>query len=166
MHKICCCTGHRPNGFPYAYKSDVEKHENYIKNLTTAIENAIERYDIKEFYSGMAMGVDLDFADIVLNLRDTKYSNIRLCCIIPCLDQCKKWDVENIVRYNRIIDNANSSIIISKRYNDDCMLARNRYMVERSDLVIAVWNGCKKGGTWYTIRYAMSLNKPITYVEF
>ncbi len=27
-------------------------------------------------------------------------------------------------------------------------------MVDKSDLVFAVWNGEEKGGTWNTIRYA------------
>lgn len=31
---------------------------------------------------------------------------------------------------------------------------RNRYMIDKSALAIAVFNGIKQGGTWYTIRYA------------
>ena len=44
------------------------------------------------------------------------------------------------------------------------MHRRNRYMVDKADLVLAVWNGICSGGTWYTIQYARSLKKPIRYI--
>lgn len=40
------------------------------------------------------------------------------------------------------------------------MNERNRYMVEKSEIVIALWNG-KPSGTYNTIKYAQSLNKKI-----
>ena len=45
------------------------------------------------------------------------------------------------------------------------MLARNKYMVDCSDIVLAVWNGGKKGGTWQTIKYANSKNKKIDIIH-
>ena len=44
------------------------------------------------------------------------------------------------------------------------MQKRNRYMVDNSDLVLAVWNGEKRGGTWYTIDYALKKGKPVRYI--
>ena len=38
------------------------------------------------------------------------------------------------------------------------MFKRNRYMVDKSQMVIAVFNGEEKGGTWYTIKYAKNKN--------
>ena len=37
-------------------------------------------------------------------------------------------------------------------------------MIDKSDLVIAVWNGEEKGGTWDTIKYARENNKTIRYI--
>ena len=37
-------------------------------------------------------------------------------------------------------------------------------MVDRSDLVLAVWNGKEQGGTWNTIRYARLKGKEIRYI--
>ncbi len=45
------------------------------------------------------------------------------------------------------------------------MLKRNRYIVDKSELVIAVFNGIQKGGTWYTINYAHKENKHIEIIE-
>ncbi len=82
MTKNCCCTGHRPKGFPFKYGVDKQKHYSYLKTLAEKTELAITEYGITNFISGMAVGVDLDFAETVLNLRN-KYP-ITLECAIPC----------------------------------------------------------------------------------
>lgn len=40
-------------------------------------------------------------------------------------------------------------------------LVRNRTIVEQCDLLIALYDGRKTGGTAYTIKYAKKLKKPI-----
>ena len=40
-------------------------------------------------------------------------------------------------------------------YDRGCMQRRNRYMVDRSALVLSVYNGIPKGGTAQTLAYAM-----------
>ncbi len=68
--KTCCCTGHRPKGFPFKYGIDKQKHNAYLKTIEQKIELAITEYGITNFISGMALGVDLDFAETVLKLRN------------------------------------------------------------------------------------------------
>ena len=43
--------------------------------------------------------------------------------------------------------------MVQRHYDKNCMLRRNRYMVDRSGLLIAAYNGLM-GGTMYTIHYA------------
>jgi len=50
-------------------------------------------------------------------------------------------------------------------YMKGCMHERNKYMVDKSDLILAVWNGNKKGGTWDTIKYALKKKKKIIYIR-
>lgn len=159
MSKTCCCTGHRPNGFPYQYGIDLKKHNAYMQALEEKIELAITEYGITHFISGMAIGVDLDFAETVLKLK-VKYP-ITLECAIPCPNQTIKWKDTDKLRYESILKSADKVSIISDRYTPDCMLKRNRYMVEKSELVIAVFNGIEKGGTWYTINCARETNTAI-----
>ncbi len=163
MLKNCCCTGHRPKGFPFKYGIDKQKHQSYLQELEQKIKLAITEYGITNFISGMALGVDMDFAEIVLKLRND-YS-ITLECAIPCPDQTLKWNDKDKMRYDGILKRADSVNLISKRYTHECMLKRNRYMVDKSELVIAVFNGIEKGGTWYTINYAKSKNKIIELID-
>ena len=63
----CCVTGARPENFPFVY-IDVIKHAIYLDELRDKIENLIyEGYT--HFISGMARGVDLDFALLVNMLK-------------------------------------------------------------------------------------------------
>ncbi len=161
--KTCCCTGHRPNGFPFKYGIDKKRHKAYLKMLKEKIKLAITEYGITNFISGMALGVDIDFAEIVLKLRN-KYP-IMLECAIPCPNQTLKWNGADKLRYESILKRADEVTIISKQYSPECMLKRNRYMVDKSELIFAVFNGIEKGGTWYTIQYAKSKNKIIELIE-
>lgn len=163
MSKNCCCTGHRPKGFPFNYRIDKQKHKSYLQKLEEKIKLAITGYRITNFISGMAIGADMDFAETVLKLRD-RYP-ITLECAIPCPNQNLKWNGKDKLRYESILKRADKVNFISERYTTESMLKRNRHMVDKSELVIAVFNGIEKGGTWYTIKYAKSKNIIIEIID-
>ena len=72
-HRVCF-TGHRPE--------KLTRHEcQVIRGLEAAIKKAIAD-GYKVFISGMAPGVDIWAAEIVLQLRD-KGADIKLICAIP-----------------------------------------------------------------------------------
>ncbi|MEG2541133.1 MAG: SLOG family protein, partial [Clostridia bacterium] len=150
--KTCCCTGHRPQGLPWGNSTNGEAYDKYFKELTFKILELINN-GYTHFISGVALGVDMDFAEIVLWFRDEKELPITLECAIPCPEQSKKWQQPDIDRYHFILSRADKQTLISKTYTSSCMLARNRYMVDHSDTLLAVWNGTKHGGTWYTMEY-------------
>ncbi len=163
MEKFCCCTGHRPKGFPFAYEKRGREYKAYLKLLKQKTETAITEYGITAFISGMAIGADLDFAEIVLKLRK-KYP-VTLECAVPCPNQTLKWNDKDKRRYDGVIKRADKISLISERYTPECMLKRNRYMVDKSDRVIAVFNGKEEGGTWYTIKYAKANDKEIDFID-
>lgn len=164
--RTCCVTGHRPKGFPWNYRDNAcDKHQAYLSSLKGAIIDLIENNGYTHFISGLAIGADLDFASLCIELRDTKYPNITVEGAIPCPNQTEKWTQADKDRYDDIFNRLNKVTDVSPRYTPACYQKRNEYMIDSSDLVIAVWNGKKKGGTFNAIRYAESKQKPISYIN-
>lgn len=164
--KTCCVTGHRPNGFLWNYNDkNCEEHKKYLKTIFDKIRNLVENEKCENFISGGALGVDMDFAEIVIVLRDHLYPQIKLEIAVPCAEQDIRWKFADKVRYNSICESADKITILSKNYTRFCMQKRNEYMVDKADLVLAIWNGKENGGTYNTIAYAKSQNKPIDIIQ-
>jgi uncharacterized phage-like protein YoqJ len=154
MGKTCCFTGHRPVKFLFKYN---EQHPDCIKIKTLLrqeIETAIRNgYDY--FITGMALGVDMWSAEEVLQLRRI-YPHIRLEAAIPCLNQERTWPFSSQQRYRNILNQVNTIHYVSREtYKPYLMLQRDEYMVDKSSLLIAVFDG-SKGGTKHTFDYALT----------
>ena len=74
---------------------------------------------------------------------------------MPCRTPVLKTNEANMKkeRYMHIIQNADYAATISDHYFRACYQRRNEFMVDHSNLVIAVWNGTPSG-TKNTIDYA------------
>ena len=66
-----------------------------------------------------------------------------------------------------MLQESGDTLILNERYTDDCYFQRNRYMVDNSDVLIAVYDGQakKRSGTGYTVNYAGSAGKPILLIH-
>ena len=142
--KRVCFTGHRPE------KLDIS--ENEVKDrLRRAIQQSIDD-GFTTFISGMARGVDMWAAEIVLEERKNN-NNIKLICASPFEGFEKSWSFDEKQRYNNILQNADYIKYVCEHYSRQCFQIRNIWMVDHSARVIAVYNG-ESGGTKNTIRYA------------
>ena len=54
--------------------------------------------------------------------------------------------------------------VVQQHYDRWCMLRRDRYMVDRSAAVLAVFDGTP-GGTRYTLNYAMEHGREILLLD-
>ena len=90
----------------------------------------------------------------VLALREAE-QDIVLECARPCETQADSWPEPERRRYQAILDQCNFETLVQHSYDRFCMIRRNRYMVDRSGLLIAIYNGVPKGGTFQTLAYAM-----------
>ncbi len=131
--------------------------------LRQLIVGIIRKKSVTHFISGLAEGVDTWAAEIVLEIKEES-ANITLEAAIPCENQTASWNVKSKERRDRIMAMCDKVTILQRNYTYDCMMRRNRYMVDRSDYVIAVWNG-QPSGTANTILYAVSRDKPVYYVD-
>lgn len=160
--RSCCFTGHRPNSLPFGYNESEESCVKLKAILTDTIEKQF-RNGVAHFISGMAMGIDIFAAEAVLKLKE-KYPQITLECAIPCETQAAKWSENWRERYYDIIARSDKETMLQTHYTTDCMMKRNRYMVDNSEAVIAVWNG-SKSGSGNTVRYAMSSGKKVIIID-
>ncbi len=162
---ICCVTGNRPQKLPFIKFGDFNdvNYMEYIESVYYQIEQKI-KMGYNYFISGGALGVDLDFAQAVIDYRDGKLGeqqDIKLEIAVPCDNQTRGWKKKDVERYNKVLSLADEAVFVSHKYTFDCMQKRNEYMVDKADLVLAFWNGEKSGGTYNTICYAKKTNKQI-----
>ena len=149
-----CFTGHRPEKLTLpeeAVKAGLEQQ------IIQAIANGYTT-----FITGMAKGVDLWAGKIVADLRDNGLP-IKLICAVPYPGFGKGWAPEWSSLYQKIIGKEDLVETVCSGYNKGCFMARNKWMVDHSNLVIAVFNG-KKGGTKNTIDYANKQDVEVRYL--
>ena len=159
----CCFTGHRPEHIPWLRDENSHPTRKLKMVLTETIDIAINE-GYTDFYCGMARGIDTLAAEIVIEKAKLN-NNIRLHAALPCPEQNMSWTKNEKERFQKILTHVSSKTVISPMYTDTCMLARNRFMVDNSQRVIAVWNGFFRGGTAYTVRYAKKENKEIFLIR-
>ena len=147
MTKTCAFTGHRQVEDNF----DVARFEEV---LTAYIE---EGYTT--FLCGMAVGFDMIAAELVLKLKNV-YPQIKLIACVPCEGQSRYFSAEKKSEYEKILQSCDEVKILYPRYYNGCMQARDRYMVDNCQLLIA-YKRVNEGGTYYTLNYALSLNKRI-----
>ena len=144
MREISCCfTGHRK--IPAFWESDLRTI------LLFTIDNLYLR-GIRRFYTGGAKGFDCLAAEAVLSYRESRH-DIALVVVVPHKNQSSGWDEADILRYERINENADEVICLAERYFRGCMQNRNRYMVDRSSVCVCFLTE-REGGTAYTVKYA------------
>lgn len=161
--KTVCFTGHRPQKLPWGFNENDVRCLAMREIAKLEIENAIINGGKEHFISGMALGFDMICAELVLELKK-QYPFITLECAIPCKGQEKLWPADQQRRYHDIIKQADKTRCIYNHYVDGCMQERNRYMINNSSLVIALFNG-KPGGTKQTIDYAKQHGLEIDVIE-
>ena len=146
--KTCAITGHR------VLPDDLNKNALY-----DALENLIlEGYDL--FLCGMAEGFDLLCLEMLFALK-TKYRIFVEACV-PYIGQEKNFSQKNKSLYRELIEGCEYKTVLSENYFNGCFLARDRYMVDKCDLLFAY---CTKetGGAAYTVAYAKSKSVPIVF---
>ena len=148
----CCFSGHRPDQLPWR---DDEKDPRCValkERLTAAVEEAYDK-GMRHFICGMARGADFYFCEAALALRDRR-SGVTVEAALPCEEQATRWKERDRNRYFRLVAQCDYETMVQHHYDKGCMLRRDRYMVDRSAMIIAVYGGVL-GGTMYTLSYAM-----------
>ena len=156
-----CFTGHRKiNG---AYHGPA--HTALRAHLIGVVNRAAEKGAVN-FISGGALGVDTLGAQALLQVKQTAHKDINLIMARPFPSQASKWPQGAQNEFNRICGLAQQVIDVSQDpYAVWKMQKRNIWMVDQSNVVVAVWNGEKSGGTYNCIKYAIEKKKPVLVIH-
>ena len=151
----CCFTGHRPERLSIPESKVKAALQNEIR---LAIADGIN-----VFITGMAPGVDIWAAEIVLELRKKEELSLKLIAASPHPGFENRWPISWQKRYAAIMAKADFIKEVCSHYSRGCYQFRYEWMVDHSARVIAVWNG-SPSGTKNTIMYANRKSVPVINV--
>jgi uncharacterized phage-like protein YoqJ len=175
-----CFTGHRPDKLG-GYDWNSQKNKNIMYKLLDTIESILVQIDEGtevNFIGGGALGID-QMSIHIINQAIKNYYPLWITTeiAVPFKNQAIKWfNQEDVQRYNDQLEKADKVTYVDrldaykiKGYKEDIyypakMQKRNEYMVDNSDIVVAVWDGTK-GGTGNCVRYAEKQGKKIIVIN-
>lgn len=161
--QVLVVTGHRPDkvGGEYGMRGPWSDH---VRGL---LREQIRTLHPHRAISGMAMGVDLLFAQVVLE------AEIPLVAAIPFESWSDDWGHEAKAVLREILDHPLTSthLVTTGPGNAYKYQRRNEWMVDRAveagpkaGVLLAVWNG-SRGGTANCVAYAMEVGLEIIYLD-
>lgn len=162
-NKTACFVGIKPQTMPWRFNEKDNSCVLLNQELRGKIVDAIE-LGYTHFISGMELGADTNAAEIVLVLK-IKYPHITLEAAIPCETQANSWAKKDRERYFNLLPKCDIVTYVSKRHTPTCLIERNKYMVDKSDLLIAVYNDTG-GSANETIDYANRCSVDVLLVNF
>lgn len=146
IEKACALTGHRdlPPDFPE-------------DKLYYALSDLVEE-GYRTFYCGMARGFDLLALKCLVEIGKRTPLTIEAC--IPFLGQERNFPEKEKALYRELLPQCSRKTVLYKSYALYYFLARDRYMVDRCDLLFAY---CIKstGGAAFTVDYAKTKGKEV-----
>lgn len=151
-------SGHRSNRLP----SDPDQLDQLKFSLCTELSK-LRRQGYDTLFCGMAEGADMlcyEAAQIISFLRPD-WERMRICCVLPYEKHCTLSSSMNRSDAYYDLTASDSIISMAPNYSPGCFHRRNRYMVDHADVLLAVYDGNDKGGTSYTIKYALKQGKTI-----
>ena len=147
-HTVVTGTGHRPQDIA-AYTSQG------LPALVEVAKEMIEAFKATIVIAGGAIGWDTALAAAALELE------VPLVLALPFPGQERRWRAPDQALYQEHLDQAEAVVFISEETPGEdmdllvsYMEARNAFMVDHADLLLAFWSGKQKGGTANCIRYA------------
>lgn len=151
---IVAVTGHRPRKI-----GGYDPNNPLRQRIRMELRAHLERLQPVHTITGMALGVDQDFADVCLVLK------IPFVAAVPFVGQESQWPVEAQQSYRELLSLALRVEVVSEgRYRPWKMQRRNEWMVDNCTHLIGVWDG-SAGGTANCLRYAHEVGRDVLRVH-
>lgn len=146
----CCFTGHRNIPAEQMSVVSAQLHAEILQAISDGYTH---------FICGFAIGADLIFAELVAELKQVHH--LTLEAAIPYPGRMKTPDET----FQRLITDCDIVKTHSDYYYGGCYMKRNRYMVNQSSRIIAIYDGRLTGGTAATLKFAKTENCDVSILS-
>lgn len=165
-HISIALTGHRPDKLA-GYDMTRPYYDRLRNHLIMILETIIDRYDIVECHSGMALGADTIWAEAIIHCKEKHGDRVMFVADIPDYNQPSRWTRQSQEVWHDLI--AQATLVNTYQKNDGMSYAyvlnqRNIGMISECDILLAVYDGTP-GGTANAVRYAQKKNKSIVRID-
>lgn len=166
-------TGHRPKYFQTVgkdkYNLNDPTYEKLYQELRNHAEDKLQEYGHITIISGMALGADTVWANIAVNMKqDHGHEKVKFEAHVPIESHDAKWiDPKSRELYRNLLSYADEKVLYAPIYSGAAMQIRDKGMIDRSDEVIACYDGHSiyKSGTYNAIKYASDKDKNIHFTQ-
>lgn len=157
--KTCCFTGHRPDAFPWKDNTEDTRLHILLDRIRQAVDEAL-LLNARNFICGNALGVDTWAAQIIL---EKKKSNPEIYLEIAVPFSLHNSNIPACVKVQKEADLVH--VVGTSKSKRTAFFQRNKYMVDNSDMIIAVYDEQmgKRGGTQKTL--AMAKEKGLEVIQ-
>jgi hypothetical protein len=131
--------------------------------LETKLEFKIHQLNVEQGYSCLAVGADQLFAKVILK------NKIPLVAVIPSYDYETTFSISSISSYKLFLSKASQKFQLPyKNATETAFYEASKFMLDKCDILIAVWNGKPAegfGGTADVVNYAKIIQKKIIHLN-
>lgn len=160
--RVCAFTGHRPSKYPYLAQENSEAYRRMeAEVLSLILKLAKDGYS--HFICGGALGADMLCEKQVLALKAIR-PHVTLELALPCPEHSAVWPESDKQALEQIAEEADIITTVCPIYTQFCMNERNKYMVERCDTLVAIYDGTR-GGTQNTLNMALDAGRHGTIIS-
>jgi uncharacterized phage-like protein YoqJ len=138
-----------------------ESHPDCVELKLAITEKIWNLYNsgISCFFCNCEYGLPLWAAEAIVGMRLLKRRSAKINLIIPHENQAAVWSNEVRERYYNINAAADSVVILSTKYKEDCYRKADEFMIDHSIMLLT------DGGNEYISEYAKSKNKDIEPIK-
>jgi len=150
---------------PKRISDEVIKNEKNITDILKDVLNDIlDGTSSVDIMSGMSLGSEQIVAELAIKAKK-KHPELRLIAAIPFEGRDSVWSTKASFKYQRLLRDSDKVECVSKGGFDITKIyARNKFVVDKSDCLISVWNG-DNGGIAKSIQMAKDKGIPVIIIN-
>ena len=145
-------TGHRPAKLA-GYDLSAPFYRELARRLSRIVESGLAKHQHLTLHSGMALGADTIWAQVITDARRAHPDRIRFVAEVPVPTQPDRWPAPTRDQWRELALAADEVRVYAERYTPHCLHLRNEAMIASARLLLAIWDPQQTtGGTANGVR--------------